>query len=183
MTRDAPIVLMHVSAGNPFRRWPAEHFARVAAALARAIPRGALSSPLAHRSALPPMRRRGRRRRPRRVRRPPRSCAAASSTCRSCGRSRARAALYIGGDSGPLHIAATTTAPDRGAVRADAARAIDAVARRRRPRGRDRRGPPAVPAVSPAALRARRFPLPDAARSGAGDRGGRTIVEGGDGTT
>src|SRR5687768_10024186 len=31
----APIVVMHVSAGNPFRRWPAGSFAAVAAALAR----------------------------------------------------------------------------------------------------------------------------------------------------
>jgi ADP-heptose:LPS heptosyltransferase len=31
---DAPIVVLHVSAGNPFRRWPAASFAEVAAALA-----------------------------------------------------------------------------------------------------------------------------------------------------
>ena len=39
-----------------------------------------------------------------------------------------RAALYIGGDSGPLHIAATTAVPIVGAVRADAAGAVGAVA-------------------------------------------------------
>ena len=31
---DAPLVVLHVSAGNPFRRWPAERFAELAAALA-----------------------------------------------------------------------------------------------------------------------------------------------------
>ena len=40
----------------------------------------------------------------------------------------ARAAVYIGGDSGPLHIAATTQHADRRAVRTDAGRALDAVA-------------------------------------------------------
>ena len=51
-----------------------------------------------------------------------------------------RAALYIGGDSGPLHIAATTGVPIVGLVRADAARAIGAVARP--PRGSPNRWTP-----------------------------------------
>ena len=42
-----------------------------------------------------------------------------------------RAALYIGGDSGPLHIAATTPRADRRPVRPDAAGAVGAVAQRR----------------------------------------------------
>ena len=33
---DAPLVVLHVSAGNPFRRWPLEHFAEAAAALVAA---------------------------------------------------------------------------------------------------------------------------------------------------
>ena len=36
VTDDAPLVVLHVSASNPFRRWPRESFARVAAALALA---------------------------------------------------------------------------------------------------------------------------------------------------
>ncbi|MFN7985037.1 MAG: hypothetical protein U0Q11_24610 [Vicinamibacterales bacterium] len=33
------LVIMHVSAGNPFRRWPLESFADVAATLAQASPK------------------------------------------------------------------------------------------------------------------------------------------------
>ena len=40
----------------------------------------------------------------------------------------ARAAVYIGGDSGPLHVASTTSDADRRAARADTARAIPSVA-------------------------------------------------------
>ncbi len=54
---------------------------------------------------------------------------AASSTLAELRALVARAALYIGGDSGPMHIAATTRGADRRAVRPDAARALDAVAR------------------------------------------------------
>ena len=36
--RSAPLIVLHVSAGNPFRRWPAESFASAAAALALADP-------------------------------------------------------------------------------------------------------------------------------------------------
>ena len=107
---DAPIVLIHVSAGNPFRRWPAEHFAEVAAALAlddhtrRIIitagpsERGAADAIAAAAQA--------------------RAGTAAGGILR-CGEFdllelrvlASRAALYVGGDSGPLHIAATTDVP------------------------------------------------------------------------
>ena len=73
----------------------------------------------------------------------------------------ARAAVYIGGDSGPLHIAATTQTPIVALFGPDARRAIDAVARPALVCGGDRRGSAAVPAVSSAALRAGRFSLPD----------------------
>ncbi|HUE84553.1 MAG TPA: glycosyltransferase family 9 protein [Vicinamibacterales bacterium] len=107
---DAPIVLIHVSAGNPFRRWPAEHFAEVAAALARDDRTRRIiitSGPSEGRAA---------------------DAIAAAAQARAgevadgilrCGefdlselRALAcRAALYVGGDSGPLHIAATTRVP------------------------------------------------------------------------
>jgi lipopolysaccharide heptosyltransferase II len=108
--RDAPLVIMHVSAGNPFRRWPADHFADVAAALARAdrrrriiITSGPSEQGAADRIAAEAQNR---------------AREAAESILR-CGEFdlpelralSARASLYIGGDSGPLHIAATTSVP------------------------------------------------------------------------
>ncbi len=106
----APIVVLHVSAGNPFRRWPTASFAAVAAQLATDDPARRIiitSGP---------------------------SEAAAAETVAAEARSLAgaaaarivrtgefdlselralvgRAGLYIGGDSGPLHIAATTSTP------------------------------------------------------------------------
>jgi lipopolysaccharide heptosyltransferase II len=106
----APLVVLHVSAGNPFRRWPQEHFAQVAAALARedAARRIIISSGPSDRDAAD------------------RTAAAAAALAGGaagqivrCGdfdlselRALAgRAALYIGGDSGPLHVAATAAVP------------------------------------------------------------------------
>jgi ADP-heptose:LPS heptosyltransferase len=106
----ASIVVIHVSAGNPFRRWPAAHFAEVAAGLAgddcrnRIIitsgpsERGAADAIAAHAQA--------------------RAGTAADRILR-CGEFdlselrvlATRARLYLGGDSGPLHIAATTAVP------------------------------------------------------------------------
>jgi lipopolysaccharide heptosyltransferase II len=108
--RDAPLILMHVSAGNPFRRWPAEHFVDVAVTLARddrarriiitAGPseRGAADAIAAAAQA---------------------QAGDAAASILRCGEFdlselralAARAALYIGGDSGPLHVAATTSVP------------------------------------------------------------------------
>ena len=104
---DASIAVLHVSAGNPFRRWPAERFAELAAALAT------MPEPLHVVITAGP------------------SEADAASRVATLARQRAhddgerivrcgefdlaelaalvtRARLYIGGDSGPLHIAATT---------------------------------------------------------------------------
>ena len=106
----AALVVMHVSAGNPFRRWPADHFAEVAAELAVEDPTrrivitsGPSESDAAARVAAEARRRAGR-------------AAGAIVRCGEFDLSELRAlvqraALYIGGDSGPLHIAATTRTP------------------------------------------------------------------------
>lgn len=107
---DARIIVVHVSAGNPFRRWPAEGFAQVAAALARedAARRIIITSGPSDESAAD------------RVAQAAQQVAGdAASRILRCGEFdlrelRAlvgRAALYIGGDSGPLHIASTTRTP------------------------------------------------------------------------
>jgi predicted lipopolysaccharide heptosyltransferase III len=105
------LVVMHISAGNPFRRWPLDNFAAVAAALADADARRRIvftAGPSAGDAAARVVA-------AARSRLPPESAA----HILSCGEFtlaelRAlldRSALYIGGDSGPLHIAATTRVP------------------------------------------------------------------------
>jgi len=101
------IVVIHVSAGNPFRRWPIEHFVTLAMALAsrdanrRVVITCGPSEQHASQLVIDRSRDRG------------------AANVLSCGEFslvelRAlldRAALYIGGDSGPLHVAATTCVP------------------------------------------------------------------------
>ena len=104
------LIVAHVSAGNPFRRWPEEAFARCVATLAAASPlrRVILSSGPSDAEAA------------RRI---------ADSARRLLGADRARivefgdfnlaelralvaaSRLFIGGDTGPMHIAATTATP------------------------------------------------------------------------
>jgi lipopolysaccharide heptosyltransferase II len=106
----APLVVMHVSAGNPFRRWPPEHFAEVAATLAREDPsrRIIISSGPSERDAADHTAASAQER-----------AGDAAAQILRCGdfdlselRALAgRASLYIGGDSGPLHVAATTRVP------------------------------------------------------------------------
>ena len=106
----APIVVMHVSAGNPFRRWPAGSFAAVAAALAgddrrrRVIVTSGPSEAAAAEAVAGEARRL--------------AGDAAGGIVRTGEFDLAelrslvgRSALYIGGDSGPLHIASTTGTP------------------------------------------------------------------------
>lgn len=107
---DARLVVLHVSASNPFRRWPRESFAQVAAALARQDPRRRImitagpseadaASAVAEAAA--------------------REAGAAAGAIVRCGEPSleelhvimSRAQLFIGGDSGPLHVAATTAVP------------------------------------------------------------------------
>jgi heptosyltransferase-1 len=106
----APLIVLHVSAGNPFRRWPADSFAAAAASLASTdrsrriiITSGPSEAAAAEAVANDARARAGE---------------AGSSIIRTdefdLSELRAlvdRAALYIGGDSGPMHVAATTRTP------------------------------------------------------------------------
>ncbi len=105
------VVVVHVSAGNPFRRWPLDRFAALVAALAQAGAdrRVVVTSGPSEREAASV------------VIEQARAKLAADQTARvlACGEFslaefRAlmdRAALYVGGDSGPLHIASTSAVP------------------------------------------------------------------------
>jgi predicted lipopolysaccharide heptosyltransferase III len=107
---DARVIVLHVSAGNPFRRWPADAFAATAAALASAESsrRIIITSGPSEESAAESVAEAARRL----------AGTAASAIVRTgefdLSELRAlvdRASLYIGGDSGPLHIASTTRTP------------------------------------------------------------------------
>jgi lipopolysaccharide heptosyltransferase II len=106
-----PIVVIHVSAGNPFRRWPAEHFVELIAALALDDQRRRIvvtSGPSEQEAAARIIA--GARARLD----PARQHQVVACGEFSLAELRAlldRVALYIGGDSGPLHIAATTAVP------------------------------------------------------------------------
>ena len=105
------LVVIHVSAGNPFRRWPPAHFVDLIAALAEdderrriVVTSGPSEQDAAARVIADARARLGSGR---------------AEQVLSCGEFslaelRAlvdRAALYIGGDSGPLHVAATSPVP------------------------------------------------------------------------
>ncbi len=125
----ARVILIHVSAGNPFRRWPESHFAELASSLVSTAPdrwviftggpsdREATSRviEMARKLVRPPS--------------PSASDFAKASSDKSASQSadrlldgeamsltelRAlcdRAGLYIGGDSGPLHMASASDVP------------------------------------------------------------------------
>jgi ADP-heptose:LPS heptosyltransferase len=105
-----PLVVIHVSAGNPFRRWPHQAFAEAIADLARRDParRFMVTSGPSDAGAartIVDMARAGLG-----------AAAGAAVSHRQFEVAElralaARAAVYIGGDSGPLHIAATTRTP------------------------------------------------------------------------
>lgn len=103
------LVVVHVSAGNEFRRWPEESFSAMIAAVARRDPRRRIivvSGPSDADAA-------------RRVTDTARARLATPESLPplvewDLGELRAliaRAAVYIGGDSGPLHLASTTATP------------------------------------------------------------------------
>ncbi|MEQ1727258.1 MAG: glycosyltransferase family 9 protein [Vicinamibacterales bacterium] len=105
------IVVMHVSAGNPFRRWPLESFATVAAALPAVDPRVRVivtSGPSEADAAAQVIRGARERLEPARQ--------AQVLACGEFSLAELRAlvevaSLYIGGDSGPMHVAATSRVP------------------------------------------------------------------------
>jgi ADP-heptose:LPS heptosyltransferase len=105
------LIVVHVSAGNPFRRWPQDAFTELVAGLASRDPSTRVivtSGPSEHEAA-------------------GRVVAGARARLAAAERERIlvigesslaelrgvldRAALFIGGDSGPLHVAATSTVP------------------------------------------------------------------------
>jgi lipopolysaccharide heptosyltransferase II len=108
--RDASLIVIHVSAGNPFRRWPLESFCRVAATLVRDGPerRVVFTAGPSERDAL------GRVVALARQQLGPQASRIVECGDFSLDELRAlvdRAALYIGGDSGPMHIAAASRVP------------------------------------------------------------------------
>jgi lipopolysaccharide heptosyltransferase II len=110
VTSGDEIVVVHVSAGNPFRRWPEPAFATLVSGLAAGAPnrRIVLSSGPSDREAAARIGAAARQ-----------SLGAAANQVLDIGEFDlaelralvARSRLFIGGDSGPLHIAATTSTP------------------------------------------------------------------------
>lgn len=110
VAEDAPLIVVHVSASNPFRRWPRAAFVQLVTALAETDPRRRImitagpseaeaASAIADDAAAL-------------------AAAAAAAIVRGGEPSleelqviMSRAQLFIGGDSGPLHVAATTAVP------------------------------------------------------------------------
>ena len=105
-----PLVVIHVSAGNPFRRWPPRSFEKLVTQLARGNPHrrivltsGPSDSTVAREIAAAARTGLG-----------PLATALPDIGEFDLAELRAlvgRAAMYIGGDSGPLHLAATTNTP------------------------------------------------------------------------
>src|SRR5258705_2266883 len=111
VTTGDPLVVIPVSAGNPFRRWPASHFVELIAALAADDDRRRIvvtSGPSEQHAAARVIADAQRRLGPQRSRQVP-SCGEFSLT--ELRELLDRASLYIGGDSGPLHVAAATRVP------------------------------------------------------------------------
>ena len=104
------LVVVHVSAGNAFRRWPLNSFVELAVRLTTGRPnrRIILTSGPSEAAAAADVVRAVRERRP--------DLADAVRTCGNMSLDElhalvGRAQLYIGGDSGPLHVASTTWTP------------------------------------------------------------------------
>ena len=104
------LIVVHVSAGNPFRRWPEPAFVRLVAALAGHAPdrRVVLSSGPSDRAAAARI-----------AAAASHQLGAASHRIVDCGELNlselrtviTRSRLFVGGDTGPLHVAATTSTP------------------------------------------------------------------------
>jgi len=105
------LIVIHVSAGNPFRRWPIDAFAALAAALTAGDRRRRVivTSGPSETEAAGHVISQARAQLPDADRERVMSCGEWS-----LAELRAlvdRAALYIGGDSGPMHVAATSAVP------------------------------------------------------------------------
>jgi ADP-heptose:LPS heptosyltransferase len=106
---EAPLIVVHVSAGNPFRRWPEESFCEVLVRLAEADPCRRIlvtagpSDVDAAQRVLTTARAR--------LRTPESVPIIGDWDLAELRALIARAAVYIGGDSGPVHVASTTTTP------------------------------------------------------------------------
>ena len=107
---DDELIVIHVSAGNPFRRWPPDAFASLISMLLRGHPRrrvvvvaGPSDRDAAARVVGESLDRTDMTDRNRIV--------SAEFTLGELRALMDRAALYIGGDSGPMHIASTSTVP------------------------------------------------------------------------
>jgi lipopolysaccharide heptosyltransferase II len=104
------VIVLHVSAGNPFRRWPATSFVELIDSLVRSGDGRrvvVVSGPSEHEAA----RRIGGEAR---ARLGPRAHGVVDGVDLDLAELRAlmdRAALFIGGDSGPLHVAGTSGVP------------------------------------------------------------------------
>ena len=111
ITPETPLVVIHVSAGNPFRRWPPASFQAADRGARAARPGSSYPLDVRDRPTQPPP---GRLPTPRGE-----SLGALAASVPDLGDFDlhelraiiARAAAYVGGDSGPLHVAATTTVP------------------------------------------------------------------------
>jgi len=104
------VIVLHVSAGNPFRRWPEDAFADVAAGLVRqsADRRVLLTAGPSDRAAVDRVLHLARTRA---ADGGPRILDAGDFSLEELRAVLDRSALYIGGDSGPLHVAATSEVP------------------------------------------------------------------------
>ena len=106
---EAPLIVVHVSAGNPFRRWPEESFSELLVRLAEADPgrRILLTAGPSDAEAAGRVLAAARAR----LRTPESVPILPDWDLAELRALIARAAVYIGGDSGPAHVAATTTTP------------------------------------------------------------------------
>jgi ADP-heptose:LPS heptosyltransferase len=105
----ARLLMVHVSASNPFKRWPSEHFEDLLVRLLATAPdrRACVISGPSEPDLAPHIVARAGARLPDgpgRLMAPQLSLAELRALA-------ARAAVYIGGDSGPLHVASTTPTP------------------------------------------------------------------------
>jgi ADP-heptose:LPS heptosyltransferase len=105
------LILVHVSAGNPFRRWPAASFVELITSLASASPRRriVLTSGPSEAGAAARIGAEARKRLGEGA-----GHAVVEGPDLDLSELRAllgRAALFVGGDSGPLHVAGTTEIP------------------------------------------------------------------------